>query len=132
MVKVYTMVRIKPLPKNIKNNIINLNMTTDELILNENKVAYNLENICKQHIFSFDKIFSDKSKTDDIFNNIGIEIVDNFLKQISSTIFVFGQTGTGKTHTIIGNKKFVGFLRILLQLPVQAISPVYAHFPLAP
>ena len=115
MVKVYTMVRIKPLPKNIKNNIINLNMTTDELILNENKVAYNLENICKQHIFSFDKIFSDKSKTDDIFNNIGIEIVDNFLKQISSTIFVFGQTGTGKTHTIIGNKKFVGFLRILLQ-----------------
>lgn len=115
MAKVYTMVRIKPLPRNITNDIINLNMTKAELIFNEKKLAYNLENICKQHIFNFDKIYSDKSTTDDIFNDIGIQIVDNFLKRINSTIFVFGQTGTGKTHTIMGSNGFVGFFKILLE-----------------
>ena len=99
---------------NISNNIINLNLTRAELIFNEEKVAYNLENMCKQHIFNFDKIYSDKSTTDDIFNDIGIEVVDNFLKRINSTIFVFGQTGTGKTHTIMGNARYVGFFKILL------------------
>ena len=115
MANVYTMVRIKPLPPNITNDIINLNMTRDELIFNEKKLAYNLEKICKQHIFNFDKIYSYNSKTDDIFNDIGIQMVDNFFKKISSTIFVFGQTGTGKTHTIMGNNKYVGFFKILLE-----------------
>lgn len=115
MAKIYAMVRIKPLPLNIKNNVINLNMTRDELIFNEKKIAYNLEKICKQHIFNFDKIYNHKSKTDDIFNDIGIQIVDNFFKKINSTIFVFGQTGTGKTHTIMGNKEYVGFFNILLE-----------------
>lgn len=115
MAKVYTMVRIKPLPSNITNDIISLNMTRDELIFNEKKLAYNLENICKQHIFNFDKIYSASSKTDDIFNDIGIQIVDNFLKRINSTIFVFGQTGTGKTHTIMGNNQYIGFFKILLE-----------------
>lgn len=114
MTNIHTMVRIKPLLNNINNNIINLNLTKEELVFNEIKKSYDLTEMCKQHIFNFDKVYSDINSTDDIFNDIGIKLVDKFMTKRSSTLFVFGQTGSGKTHTIMGDNKHFGFLKILL------------------
>ena len=118
MVKIHTMVRVKPLDGN-NNGIINLNLTRDELVFNEKKKSYDLQEICKQHIFNFDRVYNYNCSTDDIFNDIGIEMVDNLQKKINSTLFVFGQTGTGKTHTIIGNQKYCGFIKILLDYMID-------------
>ena len=114
MVKISTMIRLKPLNKGEDNHIINLNLIKDELILNEIKKSYDLQDIYKKHIFNFDKIYNKYYTNDDIFNDIGLEIIDNLINNINSTIYVFGQTGTGKTHTIIGTDKNYGVLRILL------------------
>ena len=37
-----------------------------------------------------------------INTKIGLPLVKKFLSGYNSTIFAYGQTGTGKTHTIIG------------------------------
>jgi len=115
MSEITTIVRIKPLlNKNDYSYKIQLGSTNNDLIVNEKKKAYDLTEINKQHIFSFDKIYSDINSTDDIFNDIGLQMVDDFLKNINTTFFVFGQTGSGKTHTIMGDSIRYGFIKILL------------------
>lgn len=115
MTKIVTMVRLKPLLCNKNTSFhVEINTQDDELIVNEKKKTYDLSEVNKQHVFNFDKIYNSKSLTDDIFNDIGIQLVDDFLKKINSTFYVFGQTGSGKTHTIMGNDKIYGFVKILL------------------
>ena len=52
--------------------------------------------------FTFDKIFDEETKTEQIFDDIGKKIVDSVLEGINSTIFAYGQTGSGKTYTMQG------------------------------
>ena len=37
-----------------------------------------------------------------VFNKVARPIVDNVLEGFNGTIFAYGQTGTGKTHTMSG------------------------------
>ena len=52
--------------------------------------------------YTYDKIFSSETDQKTIFNEIGLPLVKKFLAGYNSTIFAYGQTGAGKTHTIIG------------------------------
>ena len=52
--------------------------------------------------YTYDKIFPAETDQKTIFNEIGLPLVKKFLSGYNSTIFAYGQTGTGKTHTIIG------------------------------
>ena len=52
--------------------------------------------------YTYDKIFPAETDQKTIFNEIGLPWVKKFLSGYNSTIFAYGQTGTGKTHTIIG------------------------------
>ena len=52
--------------------------------------------------YAYDKIFSSETDQKTIFNEIGLPLVKKFLAGYNSTIFAYGQTGAGKTHTIIG------------------------------
>ena len=52
----------------------------------------------------FNDVFNSSCNQKDIFENC-IPILNNFLnKYISTTIFAYGQTSSGKTYTIFGNK----------------------------
>lgn len=114
MTKIVTMIRLKPLLNSSdKSYKIDINKK-EELTVYEKKKLYDLSEVNKQHIFTYDKIYTENNTTDDIFNNIGIEIVDNILKKINTTLFVFGQTGSGKTHTIMGSNEKYGFVNILI------------------
>ncbi|CCD14409.1 unnamed protein product [Trypanosoma congolense IL3000] len=52
--------------------------------------------------YSFDAIFSDMSTQQDVYDIIGVSTVENVLKGYNSTIFSYGMTGSGKTHTMYG------------------------------
>lgn len=49
--------------------------------------------------FTFDKVFSPKASQEEIFDT---SVIDNALRGFHSTIFVYGATSTGKTHTMFG------------------------------
>ena len=42
------------------------------------------------------------SRQEDIFNETAYPIIDNVLQGYNGTIFAYGQTGCGKTHTMLG------------------------------
>ncbi len=54
--------------------------------------------------FLFNRIkFSSKQK--DLYEQTARTLVDSVLEGFNGTIFAYGQTGTGKTFTMEGNKK---------------------------
>jgi len=52
--------------------------------------------------FTFDKVFDDIAPQEDIHETVGIPAVEDFLDGYNTCIMVYGQTGTGKTHTMMG------------------------------
>jgi len=56
--------------------------------------------------FTFDSVLKETATQDEVFQRVGIPIIENVLGGYNSTIFAYGQTGAGKTHTMIGNPDF--------------------------
>ena len=48
--------------------------------------------------------------TKDIFNNYYSQMIDHALRGFNVTIFAYGQTSTGKTHTMHGTTLDVGLI----------------------
>jgi kinesin family protein 5 len=53
--------------------------------------------------FIFDRVFSHNAKQDDIYSFIGEETLNDVLAGYNGTIFTYGQSGSGKTHTLYGS-----------------------------
>lgn len=56
----------------------------------------------KQHDFKFEGFLNDKTEQCEVFDRIAKPIVESALKGYSGTIFAYGPTNSGKTHTIRG------------------------------
>ena len=56
----------------------------------------------KPRMFTFDFAFDKSSSQRSIFDKCAREIVEFVIKGYNGTIFAYGQTGTGKTHTMQG------------------------------
>ena len=54
------------------------------------------------HRFTFDTIFDMDSLQEDVYNITAKQAVQSVLEGYNSTIFCYGQTGTGKTYTMEG------------------------------
>ena len=52
--------------------------------------------------FTFDHTYGDGAQQEEIYNETASPIVANVLEGYNGTIFAYGQTGTGKTHTMTG------------------------------
>ncbi|PNH12660.1 Kinesin-like protein KIF15 [Tetrabaena socialis] len=54
------------------------------------------------HRFMFDQVLPEDTTQQDVFDLAGLVAVDNCLAGYNSSIFAYGQTGAGKTFTVIG------------------------------
>ena len=52
--------------------------------------------------FNYDRIFQETINQEEIFEICGKNVVNSVLEGYNGTIFAYGQTGTGKTHTMVG------------------------------
>lgn len=52
--------------------------------------------------FNFDSLFDDTSEQPGVYDRVARPVVSSMLQGYNATIFAYGQTGTGKTHTMIG------------------------------
>ncbi|KAI8341650.1 hypothetical protein BC941DRAFT_466551 [Chlamydoabsidia padenii] len=55
-----------------------------------------------QKSFSFDYVFDTESTQEQLFSSVASNLVDRFLDGYNATILAYGQTSSGKTHTIMG------------------------------
>ncbi|KAH9305111.1 hypothetical protein KI387_009515 [Taxus chinensis] len=54
------------------------------------------------HHFTFDAVAGTHSTQEEIFEMVGVPLVENCLAGFNSSIFAYGQTGSGKTYTMWG------------------------------
>ena len=52
--------------------------------------------------FTFDCVYPEDTHQEDLFAESAFPILENILEGYNGTIFAYGQTGTGKTHTMAG------------------------------
>lgn len=52
--------------------------------------------------FYFDNVYDSKTKQETVFNETALPIIESVMQGYNGTIFAYGQTGTGKTHTMEG------------------------------
>ena len=64
-----------------------------------------LKHKSSHRMFTFDTVFGQNSKQLDIYNETARPIVNSVLEGYNGTIFAYGQTGTGKTYTMEGDRE---------------------------
>ncbi|XP_063699517.1 kinesin-like protein Klp61F [Culicoides brevitarsis] len=57
-----------------------------------------------QKKFSFDRAFGPDSKQHEVYATVVAPLIDEVLSGYNCTVFAYGQTGTGKTHTMVGEE----------------------------
>jgi len=94
-------VRCRPMSQEEMNKghqvVVELNKRTGEIFVRRPFV----EEAPKQ--FTFDNVFDWTSSQQEIYEETSAPIIANVLEGYNGTIFAYGQTGTGKTHTMAGS-----------------------------
>lgn len=54
--------------------------------------------------FTFDRAFGPDSKQADVYQVVVAPLINEVVAGYNCTVFAYGQTGTGKTHTMIGDE----------------------------
>lgn len=60
------------------------------------------------HNFYYDAVFDKQSSNDDVFSKLGVPVVEAALGGFNGTIFAYGQTSSGKTHSMVGSPEDPG------------------------
>lgn len=64
--------------------------------------------------FSFLVAFSEKATQVDVFEKTTKTLVDSVIKGFNATVFAYGATGAGKTHTMLGTDTQPGIMSLTM------------------
>ncbi|CAG9335929.1 unnamed protein product [Blepharisma stoltei] len=62
--------------------------------------------------YTFDNVFDSQTATSEVYDTVCKEIIEGAIEGYNGTILAYGQTTSGKTHTIIGNPESPGILSL--------------------
>ncbi|XP_060563400.1 kinesin-like protein KIF24, partial [Ruditapes philippinarum] len=82
--------------------------STTTLVVSEPKQAVDLTAYTLQHEFIFDEVFEEKCTNEDVYIRAARPLISCIFDGGNATCFAYGQTGAGKTHTMIGNREIPG------------------------
>ncbi|GFR69175.1 kinesin-like protein [Elysia marginata] len=82
--------------------------STTTLIVNEPKLAVDLKAYTLQHEFIFDEIFHESCSNEDVYTRAARPLISCIFNGGTATCFAYGQTGAGKTHTMLGDEETPG------------------------
>ncbi|BFY97058.1 hypothetical protein BsWGS_00098 [Bradybaena similaris] len=82
--------------------------STNTLIVNESKLAVDLKAYTLQHEFIFDEVFDETCTNEDVYVRAARPLISCIFNGGTATCFAYGQTGAGKTHTMLGNENAPG------------------------
>lgn len=69
----------------------------------------------RERRFNFERVYNPDSKTDQLYKDVAAPVVHNVMEGINGTIFAYGQTASGKTHTILGYGNEPGVIPLAIQ-----------------
>ncbi|KAJ1914678.1 hypothetical protein H4219_004678 [Mycoemilia scoparia] len=89
--------------------------------------ATNLRDPEKDIRYTFDACYGDEVSQETVYNNDVKPLIENVFNGLDTTIFCYGVTGAGKTHTIQGNENEPGIIprafKQIFQLAHNNVSP---------
>ena len=94
---------------------------------------YDSEGITNPQYFSFDHVWDAGVDTNTIYGDASKELVEKALTGVNGTCFAYGQTSSGKTHTLMGNPDDPGITPLAIQDVFESIDenkssdPAWAH-----
>ncbi|TFB04918.1 Kinesin-like protein, partial [Trichoderma ghanense] len=69
----------------------------------------------KDQVFAFDRVFDDNTTQAEIYEGTTRGLLDSVLDGYNATVFAYGATGCGKTHTITGTAQQPGIIFLTMQ-----------------
>lgn len=60
--------------------------------------------------FQFDRVFDSNETTKNVYEEIAVPIISSAIQGYNGTIFAYGQTASGKTHTMMGSEDCLGVI----------------------
>uniref|UniRef100_A0A3Q3XA12 Kinesin motor domain-containing protein n=1 Tax=Mola mola TaxID=94237 RepID=A0A3Q3XA12_MOLML len=73
------------------------------------------------HRFYFDQVFGEESTNEEVYRRTAYPLVQHMLHGGSATCFAYGQTGAGKTHTMLGSSSGIPGLYVM------AVRDIFTH-----
>ena len=68
-----------------------------------------------ERIFTFDSVYGPESGQRQVFDETAFPLVESVLQGYNGTIFAYGQTGCGKTHTMMGEPSESGIIPLAFE-----------------
>ncbi|XP_066484911.1 kinesin-like protein KIF18B [Tiliqua scincoides] len=65
--------------------------------------------------FVFDRVFGESATQAEVFENTTKHILDGVLNGYNCSVFAYGATGAGKTHTMLGSKEDPGIMYLTME-----------------
>ncbi|KAK7081601.1 hypothetical protein SK128_019046 [Halocaridina rubra] len=72
--------------------------------------------------YKFDRVFGMDCNNEDIYCSIAEGIIESALAGFNATIFAYGQTSSGKTYTMMGDKQEPGIIPLAIRNIFQSIE----------
>ncbi|ABN64574.2 kinesin motor protein [Scheffersomyces stipitis CBS 6054] len=69
----------------------------------------------REHRFVFDRLFDVDATQEDVYQNTTRPLLDSVLDGFNATVFAYGATGCGKTHTISGSPQKPGVIFLTMK-----------------
>ena len=102
----------------------------DKVVLAAGSKTVTLNHGCEQCNFTFDRVFDFYSTQMDIFEGVKVaESVQDVLGGYNATIFAYGQTASGKTHTMEGADVFDPINRGIVPRSAEALFRACSEAP---
>ncbi|PNS15645.1 hypothetical protein CAC42_4097 [Sphaceloma murrayae] len=78
----------------------------------------------KDQTFGFDKVFDENTTQAEVYESTTKGLLDSVLDGYNATVFAYGATGCGKTHTITGTAQQPGIIFLTMQELFERIGDV--------
>lgn len=69
----------------------------------------------KDQVFAFDRVFDENTTQSEVYEGTTRALLDSVLDGYNATVFAYGATGCGKTHTITGTSQQPGIIFMTMQ-----------------
>ncbi|KAI1772065.1 kinesin-domain-containing protein [Hypoxylon cercidicola] len=76
----------------------------------------------KDQVFAFDRIFDENTSQTEVYEATTKNLLDSVLDGYNATVFAYGATGCGKTHTITGTSQMPGIIFLTMQELFEKIN----------
>ncbi|KAI9821032.1 MAG: kinesin-like protein Klp5 [Pycnora praestabilis] len=113
---------IRPVVKVVDDKCLVFDPPEDNLVQRFSRPVAPMGKRVKDQTFGFDRVFDENTTQGDVYEATTRSLLDSVLDGYNATVFAYGATGCGKTHTITGTAQQPGIIFMTMQELFERIA----------